>query len=79
VVGTFGIHTDQELKEASGQAMLLVPSGDGNAFNAAVIRLLHDDRERARLGQAGEILFRGRYSWPVIASKVIETMALVNK
>lgn len=66
VVGTDGINTDPELREANGSAMVLATAGDDPAFAAAVRQLTNNSAERARVAAGGLALFDQRYSWPAI-------------
>ncbi len=71
VVGTRGHHTDPQLIAADGKVMLLTPSGDLAAFDAAVLRLASDAQLRAQIGTAGLEMFNRLYSWPAIANRLI--------
>jgi len=53
----------------NGETGLLVPRGDENALAAMVIRLLQDERLRARLGSNGRERARG-FDWSIITDQV---------
>lgn len=57
-------------KESRG--ILTVPPDDGHALALALIRLLDDDPEKARLGNAGRKYVEEHHSWEVIARKMID-------
>lgn len=57
-------------KESRG--ILTVPPDDGHALALALIRLLDDDPEKARLGNAGRKYVEEHHSWEVIARKTID-------
>jgi glycosyltransferase involved in cell wall biosynthesis len=73
-VGTRGHHTDPELIDADGKALVLAPAGDLMAFDAAVLRLASDPSLRNEIGAQGLQLFRRRYSWPAIAANLMNIL-----
>jgi len=56
------------------RCILTVPSDDGHALALALIRLLDDDPEKARLGNAGRKYVEEHHSWEVIARKTIDSI-----
>ena len=75
-VGTVGVNTDPELRDLNAaNALALVPAGDDAAVVAAVFHLADNPAERRRLADAGRRLFEERYSWPVIASSMLSSLA----
>lgn len=74
VVGTHGDATDEVLSDADGKALLLVPCDDQDAFTDTVLRLIADAQLRARLGDGARRLYEARFSWPVIARTMVETL-----
>lgn len=74
VVGTRGHHTDAELIEADGSSLLLASAGDLDEFDAAVVRLASDAALRHQIGAGGFAMFNRRYSWPAIASSLIDIL-----
>lgn len=53
-----------------GMSGLLVPSGDGAAFAAAVVHLLDDPDLRARLGRGAQRRIRDHFTWERLAIQV---------
>jgi glycosyltransferase involved in cell wall biosynthesis len=57
---------------AATGAGLLVPPGDAGALAAALSRLLDDEAERTRMGQAAAAAAAGPYSWDEAARRTLE-------
>ena len=74
IVGTLGINTDRELKEANGHAFILRPPDDEQAFVSATIALIDDADRRALLGRNALELFARRYAWSAIASEMMKIL-----
>jgi glycosyltransferase involved in cell wall biosynthesis len=53
-----------------GETGLLVPPDDEDAMADALVRIVNDDEERARMGATAYEQSRSRYSWPALAEKV---------
>ena len=53
-------------------AGVLVAPGDAGALESAVVDLLADEERRERLGRAARIVAEQRYSWDVIARRLLE-------
>ena len=49
----------------------LVPPGDAAALAAAVGDLLDDAELRRRMGRAGQIIAREKFTWPILAAQVM--------
>jgi glycosyltransferase involved in cell wall biosynthesis len=71
IVGTMGIHTDPELMDANGHALLLAPAGDAEAFCKAVVSLSANPKLQAALSTGALELFDQRYSWGAIALNLV--------
>jgi phosphatidylinositol alpha-mannosyltransferase len=56
---------------------LLVPPGDAHALAEAVVRLLGDELRRRSLGAAARRVAEERYSWDVIAGRLLDVYELV--
>ena len=62
-------------EEVAGDAGVLVDPLDGAALTEALARLLDDERERARLGAAGQRRATERFSWAATASALAAVYA----
>jgi glycosyltransferase involved in cell wall biosynthesis len=60
-----------------GETGLLVPPDDEAAMAEALVRIVGDDDERRRMGQAAYERSRERYSWPALAARVADTYGAV--
>jgi glycosyltransferase involved in cell wall biosynthesis len=61
-----------EVVGEDGTAAVLVSPGDPEALSAALIRMLEDDRLRARLGAAGRARVLRRFTWRATAEGTAE-------
>jgi glycosyltransferase involved in cell wall biosynthesis len=61
-----------------GVTGVLVPPGDVGALAAAVGRLLDDEPMRRRMGEAGRVMVKEKFAWPVLAEQVIEVYREVS-
>ena len=77
-VSTHGRHTDAFLRAANGEAFLLAPEGDADAFVAAVRTLVHEPERRARIAKAARTLYLKHCDWPVLAEKMIAHLQAVD-
>lgn len=68
-VGTSGINTDSYLHDLNGQAFILTPSGERDAYAQAVIALAEDRARADRLGAQARHYFDTELSWPVLTQK----------
>src|SRR4029078_11116201 len=53
-----------------GETGLLVPPDDEEAMAEALVRIVADQDERRRMGEAAYERSRERYSWPALAERV---------
>lgn len=74
-VSTSGSHTGSLLRNAAGQAFVLTPDDDADAYALAVGPLLRDPDRRTALGQAGQILYQSHFDWNVIAARLVDALA----
>jgi glycosyltransferase involved in cell wall biosynthesis len=72
VVTTSGPGTDPLISESA--ALALSPVADKQAFLANVCALAADTTRRRQLAEAGETLYRDRFSWPVITQRLLSIM-----
>jgi glycosyltransferase involved in cell wall biosynthesis len=70
-VTTSGPATDDVLRAADGDALLLCPAGDHAAFVDAAAALARDDARRRAVGAKGRALFDREFAWPVIARRLL--------
>jgi len=77
-VSTHGRHTDAFLRAADGEAFLLAPEGDADAFVAAVRALVHEPERRARIAKAARTLYLKHCDWPVLAEKFLHHLRAVD-
>ena len=56
-----------------GETGLLVPPDDEDAMADALVRIVNDNKERRRMGEAAWERSRARYSWPALAARVADT------
>ncbi|MBI4400194.1 MAG: glycosyltransferase family 4 protein [Nitrospirae bacterium] len=57
------------LPEVLGDGGVLVETGDGPAFGDALVRLIHDEALRRRLGEAGRARAEALFNWDRIAAQ----------
>lgn len=69
VIGTSGSGVEEAIIE--GQTGLLVPQNDAPALAEAIIRLLTDSGQRARMGSAGRE-YAQTQDWSVVAGRVLD-------
>jgi glycosyltransferase involved in cell wall biosynthesis len=74
VVGTDGPLTDSVLRDA-GHALRLVPVDRPGDFADTVASLAASDETRRELGQRGRELYESQFDWPVIADRLLQTLA----
>lgn len=72
IVATDGASTGRTLRDSA--AMRLVPIDDREAFVQEVGRLVADDEQRVRLGQAARRFFDQRLDWPILARSVLQRL-----
>jgi glycosyltransferase involved in cell wall biosynthesis len=60
-----------EVVGTSGATARLVPPGDAGALAGAIVALLGDDDERARLGEQGRARVLDRYTWRACAEATV--------
>jgi glycosyltransferase involved in cell wall biosynthesis len=75
IVGTAGPLTDDALRHAP-KALRLTPVDDPNAFVEAVCELACDEEQRLRMGQDARALYEGSFDWPVLAHRLVNTLAM---
>jgi glycosyltransferase involved in cell wall biosynthesis len=74
VVGTRGPATDDLLRQADGEALLLAEVDSADAFHTHVVRAADDPGLRARLGQEAELLYTREFAWEQIASRLLAAL-----
>jgi glycosyltransferase involved in cell wall biosynthesis len=74
VVGLEGSNTDEVLRQA-GDALVLVPTGDRDAFARAVVDLLEQPARMRSIGERGRRLYESRFDWPLAAEQVLALMS----
>lgn len=77
-VSTKGTQTDALLCEADGDAFLLADEDDPAGFARCVQELVHSPTQRQAMGQSGQALYTCRFSWPVIAQRLLGYMHEVD-
>ena len=65
-----------ELPATLGDAALLAPAGDADAFAAAIVTLLTDPERAQRLGRAAQQRARERFAWNNLATVAREAYAV---
>ena len=60
------------LPEVVGDAGILVPPGDKEALEKAIVDLLDHPEKRQRLGQAGLDRVKGSFTWRHAAQKTVD-------
>lgn len=73
-VSTHGRQTDTVLHQANGQAFLLAPDHDPDAYLHHACRLFREPRRRAEMAQAGRVLYRNTFEWEVIATRLLTVL-----
>lgn len=61
-----------EIPHTVGDAAVVVPESDADAWAAAIDRLLSSERERAELSGRALARARERFAWPVVARRYLE-------
>jgi glycosyltransferase involved in cell wall biosynthesis len=74
VLGLIGTRTEPELT----QTLALTPVGDRTRYAEAAVELASDSERRQSLGAAGGRLYRERFDWPVVASRVSATLRSIS-
>jgi glycosyltransferase involved in cell wall biosynthesis len=62
-----------------GETGLLVPPDDEDAMVEALVRMVNEPGERARMGAVAYERSRSRYSWPALAERVARVYDEVAK
>lgn len=70
-VSTSGPETDDLLRTANGDAFILTPWDDADAFRTAVGQIVLDAPRRTRIGRCGSRLFESTFSWPRLAERLL--------
>ena len=70
-VGTDGVHTDTIFKEADGNAILLSPVNDDNAFLQQTLQLIQEPELRQQISRGGKQLYDTCFDWQIIVLKFI--------
>ena len=69
-VATMGLQTDPIFFDHNGDALLLAPESDANAFATAAVRLYEQPAWRRSIGRQARWLYRAHFDWPVLAETV---------
>lgn len=69
-VATDGPLTSTALRHAAGDAWVLAPAQNEEAFARAAVRLAVDPHERRRVGARGSELYSEHFAWPVLLERL---------
>jgi len=70
VLGLSGPRTDAVLVRRAGDALLLSPLGDREAYARAAAQAAVDRDRLQQVGAAGRLLYESEFDWPVVAGRV---------
>ncbi len=71
-VATLGEQTDSIFLDRNGDALLLAPEHDTDAFATAAVRLYEQPVWRRALGRQGRAFYQSHFDWPVLAATVAD-------
>ncbi|MFB6231999.1 MAG: glycosyltransferase family 4 protein [Salinibacter sp.] len=78
-VGTHGPLTDPMLSDQDGEAFVLAPADEPDAFGRAAAALYRAPRRRSEMGRAAQHLFESNFEWDTIADRALRVLTTHNR